>query len=251
MPPHDWLSGLTALGRDLARGAAQLLYPGLCHLCGRPLPPGTDHFCPACRTELTTDRHLRCPRCAAPVGPFVPCDDGCTGCRKRGLAFERAACLGPYEGALRAAVLRLKRRSGEGLAELLGELWADHAGERLRGLGAEAAVPVPLHRWRRWARGYNQSAAVAQGLASRLRLAWAPGCLVRIRHTPRQTAQSAAARRENVRGAFRARPGPALAGRAVLLIDDVMTTGSTADEAARALRAAGAGRVVVAVLARA
>jgi predicted amidophosphoribosyltransferase len=109
---------------------------------------------------------------------------------------------------------------------------------------------VPLHWRRRLARGYDQSAALARGLAARLGLPCATAVLRRIRNTPMQTLQTASGRPGNVRGAFRPRRPGALQGKAVLLMDDVMTTGSTANEAARALRESGAGRVVVAVLAR-
>jgi predicted amidophosphoribosyltransferase len=102
---------------------------------------------------------------------------------------------------------------------------------------------------RRLRRGYNQSEILARPLAGRLRLPCRPGWLRRGRRTPQQTLQPPAGRRENVRGAFRARAGAGLRGRTVLLVDDVLTTGSTAHEAARALRQAGAARVVVAVLA--
>jgi ComF family protein len=145
----------------------------------------------------------------------------------------------------------MKHAAGEGLAESLGLLWAEHAGQRLRSAGATVVIPVPLHWRRRWSRGYNQSEALARMLATRLALPCRPRWLRRIRNTPQQTQQTPSARSENVRGAFAARPGSPLAGQTVLLVDDVMTTGSTAGEAARALRAAGAGRVVVAVLARA
>jgi ComF family protein len=133
---------------------------------------------------------------------------------------------------------------------VVGELWAGCAEGRLHALGADLVVPVPLHWRRRWQRGYNQSEALARPLAARLGLSCRPWCLRRIRHTPQQPSQRAAGRLENVRGAFRARGG-VLAGRTILLVDDVLTTGSTASEAARALRQAGARRVVVAVLARA
>jgi uncharacterized protein (TIGR03000 family) len=131
-------------------------------------------------------------------------------------------------------------------------LWVQGTAARpqLLALKAEVVVPVPLHWWRRWRRGYNQSAALAYGLAAGLKLSCQPGWLRRIRNTPPQTSQTLAGRRENVRGAFRARTGVPLRGRSVLLVDDVMTTGATASEAARALRAGGAARVVVAVLAR-
>jgi predicted amidophosphoribosyltransferase len=93
--------------------------------------------------------------------------------------------------------------------------------------------------------------ALARGLSGRLRVPCQPSWLRRIRNTPPQTRQTTAGRKENVRGAFRARPGAPLRGRSLLLVDDVMTTGATAGEAARALVEAGAARVVVAVLARA
>jgi ComF family protein len=159
--------------------------------------------------------------------------------------------LGPYDGILRDAVLRLKNRTGEGLAELLGELWAARDAEQFRALAANAIVPVPLHWWRRWRRGYNQSAALARGLAAHLKIPCFPTGLRRLRNTPDQTIQSPSGRRDNVRGAFQVRRGLQIQGQTILLIDDVMTTGATAHEAARALRAAGAARVVAAALARA
>jgi ComF family protein len=178
-------------------------------------------------------------------------DARCSRCRDEPFRFDAAVRLGPYDGLLRDAVLRMKYHTGEGLAELLGELWADHDGAALRALGADLVVPVPLHWRRRWLRGYNQSEALAYGLAVRLRLPCGAFGLRRIRATPMQTAQTLASRRENVRGAFAAARDHRLAGKTVLLVDDVMTTGATASEAARALRSAGAERVVVAVFARA
>jgi ComF family protein len=157
--------------------------------------------------------------------------------------------LGPYEGVLRELILRCKHQSGESLAEVLGALWAECAHNGLRELGAEVVVPIPLHWWRRWTRGYNQSEALARALATGLRLPILPHVLRRIRNTPHQTQQTPSARRDNVRNAFVARSAAQIARKTVLLVDDVLTTGATASDAARALRAAGAGRVIVAVLA--
>ncbi len=145
----------------------------------------------------------------------------------------------------------MKNRWNEGLAELMGEWWAAVAQPRFASLGVDCVVPVPLHWLRRWQRGYNQSASLALGLATGLRLPVQKWWLKRIRNTPSQKILSATARKENVRGAFGVRSTAALAGRSVLLVDDVMTTGATAHEAARMLRKAGAKRVLVAVLARA
>jgi ComF family protein len=157
--------------------------------------------------------------------------------------------MGPYEGLLREVVLRLKHSHGEGLAEMLGKLWAEHLRDRLTSFKADVIVPVPLH-WRKhlW-RGYNQSQAIARVLAAHLAIPCKPRWLRRVRHTQPQRQQTPAARRENVRSAFRARTGLNLQGKTVLLVDDVMTSGSTASEAARALKPAKPARVIVAVLA--
>jgi ComF family protein len=236
---------------SLLRGLLHLLYPGACGVCDQPLPPDVDHFCAGCRSALTSDAGPTCPRCAATVGPFVHLPGNCTHCHNSTLHFETVLRLGTYEGLLREVVLRLKHASGEGLAELVGELWAAHAEPALRAAGTTVVVPVPLHWRRRWTRGYNQSEALARALAGRLGVPCQPRSLVRVRNTPKQALQTAASRQANVRNAFRALSQRGLAGQSVLLVDDILTTGNTASEAARMLRGAGAARVVVAVLARA
>jgi ComF family protein len=242
-------SRLLTLGRDLAQGLLALLYPGVCGACASPLSPEMKFFCPACRHLLTGDTQPTCPRCASSVGPFTLLDNGCSRCRDDSFQFERAFRLGPYNGLLRELILRMKEGSGEALAEMVGAFWAEHALNRLAEVRADVVIPVPLHWQRRWSRGYNQSAVLAYCLAARLGLPCKPRWLRRVRQTPRQTEQTPAARRDNVRGAFQSRPRPGLRGRRVLLVDDVLTSGSTASEAARALRSAGASSVVVAVLA--
>jgi ComF family protein len=241
-----------ALLRELGRGFVRLLYPGVCHVCAAPLPPEQDHFCSACRNALTTDPFPSCPRCAATIGPFAfaTLQDGCPRCWHSAFRFERVLRLGPYEGLLRDVILRLKHLSGDILAELIGELWAVCAEAKLREVQAHAVVPIPLHWRRRWSRGYNQSLALARGLAARLGLPCHARWLRRVRSTPMQTALAPSGRLGNVRGAFRASGGVS-ARATILLVDDVMTTGSTASEAAAALLTAGAGRVVLTVLARA
>ena len=237
------------LGRELGQGLLALLYPGVCAGCGRSLDPDESHFCGSCRAALTADPHPACPRCASSVGPYAFVDGGCSRCRNDVFYFEGALRLGPYEGLLRDLVLRMKHSPGEMLAELVGGLWAEQAEARLRALAADLVIPVPLHWRRRLSRGYNQSAALARVLAGRLGLPCRPGWLRRTRFTPNQSQQPASERRDNVRGVFAARPRPDLRGRTILLVDDVLTTGSTASEAARALKSAGAAKIWVAVLA--
>jgi ComF family protein len=250
--PRSWLSALASAARLLLQGAGQLLYPNACRLCGEPLAPDAGAFCAPCKDGLRSDPRPSCPRCADTVGPFVLLQDGCTHCQAAGFAFDLAFRLGPYEGLLRDAILRLKHHTGEGLADHLGELWASCAAERLRAAGSDVVIPVPLHWLHRLRRGYNQSEALARGLAAALGVPCRPRWLRRARATRKQHhCQSSDERRANVRGAFRTRHAGSLRGRRVLLVDDVMTTGSTAHEAARTLRAAGAAQVAVAVLARA
>src|SRR5262245_29943533 len=249
MPPE--LDPLAGFGRRLLRGLVDLLYPPSCLICLSPMPPDQDHFCDPCREALTNDPHSTCPRCAATVGPFSHMESGCKACRDERFAFDRVIRLGVYDGILRDAVLKMKHHTGEGLAECLGELWVAHAEARLRDAHADVIVPVPLHWRRRLERGYNQSDSLASAVAAKLRWPCRPGWLRRVRYTPRQAVQDPGERKANVRGAFLARPHRELQGKTILLIDDVLTTGSTAGEATRALRDAGASRVVVAVLARA
>jgi ComF family protein len=244
-----WLRGL----KELAHGVAQLLLPNVCLICDAPEGERTDFrhgLCNDCRVSVTRDPHSACPRCAATIGPHSETTPGCASCRSLTLGFESATRLGPYDGRLRDAILRMKSATGEGLAEGMGRLFAEVVGQQWRAAGVAVVVPVPLHWRRRWVRGYNQSAAVAREIAAALAVEFAPQVLRRIRHTPQQMQPSAAARRENVKGAFRAKPGASLAGRTVLLVDDVMTTGSTLAEASKTLKDAGAGRVLAAVLAR-
>ena len=215
---------LAAVARTLRDGLLQLLYPGVCWVCGRSLPPERARFCGPCRDALTLDPHATCPRCAATVGPFANTDGGCPACRDSSFAFDRVLRLGPYDGPLGEVIPRLKHAAGEGLAEVLGELWAEHAEARLREAGAEVIIPVPLHWWRRLPRGYNQSEALSRALAARLRLPCRPAWLRRVRATPQQTRQTPADRRTNVRGAFRAGRRADLHGKTALLVDDVMTS---------------------------
>ncbi len=244
-----WLRGLTTV----ARGVAQLVFPNSCLICDLPETDRADFrhgLCNDCHRAVTTDPFQACPRCAFTIGPHAETDGGCSRCRGESFGFDAAVRLGPYENRLRDAVLRMKSVTGESLAEMMGRVFWESGCTRLSMPGVEIVVPVPLH-WRRlWVRGYNQARAVARELAMGLGAKFVPGVLSRVRHTLQQLQPSALARRENVRGAFRVSRRASIDSKRILLVDDVMTTGSTASEAARVLRAAGAERVVVAVLAR-
>ena len=234
---------------ELARGLRDLVFPPVCMTCQSIIDKPDEHFCSTCMVSLTNDPHTTCPRCSSSVGAFAEVSKGCPHCRDERFHFTASIRLGPYVGVLREAVLQMKARSGEMLAECLGRLWAIHVEKRLGAIGADIVMPIPLHWWRKWLRGFNQSEALAEAIAARLKLPCESRLLRRIRNTPHQMGLGAVERRENMRGAFRAYAAAELKGKTVLLVDDVLTTGSTASEAARALRDVGAVNVVVAYLA--
>ena len=206
-------------------------------------------LCEACR-QAVIDRLPACPRCAADLPAAIAGDSGCPQCRRPAPQFQYAVRLGRYDGPLRTAILAIKHGSGEPLADALGRLLADERGDVLAALRFDVVVPMPMHWTRRLVRGVNNPDALARRLAQRLDIPAAPGLLRRQRRTRPQTGLARSGRLENVRGA-RWRRHRDLPGARVLVVDDVMTTGATASEAARVLRAAGAAMVGVAVLARA
>ena len=145
--------------------------------------------------------------------------------------------MAPYEGLLRDVIVRTKQWTGEDLAEVIGGVWAKQMAPRLVALSPDVVIPVPLHWTRRWRRGFNSCDILASCLAQELAIPCWTHVLWRSRATPQQTDQpSATARRENVKQAFKARSGVDLSDKTVLLVDDVLTTGATANAAARALR---------------
>jgi ComF family protein len=148
-------------------------------------------------------------------------------------------------------VLRIKRPHDRALAVALADLLAERSAQALVAAGIEVVVPVPMHWTRRAWRGANSPETIAARLAARLRVPLATELLVRRRRTAPQASLSAPKRRANVRGAFRVRPHADLLGARVLLVDDILTTGATLNEAAKTLANAGSGEITVAVLARA
>ena len=233
----------------LLKGLRQLVYPGICQVC-KTLLPESDDFCTSCRDALTGDAAFTCPRCARSVGQFANLADGCQDCRDENFRFEQALRLGLYAETMRDVVLQIKHLHAQNLAHAVGRLWATHHEERFRALKPDVVVPIPLHWWRRWCRGYNQSEMLAEAVAESLGLPCRSNWLYRTRSTVHQTNLSAGARMENVKGAFACRPVAGIKGLRVLLVDDVMTTGNTANEAAKAMLKSGAAAVCLAVLAR-
>ncbi len=239
---------------EVVRGLAGLIYPNACLICDAletESAPVWHGLCMPCYSAIATDEASVCPKCAATVGPHTDVSDGCFACRTRSFAFEETVRLGPYTGKLQEAIVRIKFSPGEPLAERLGLVFSQERVTWLKGKNIELVVPVPLHWKRRWTRGFNQAATLAREVANAMNVEFQPGALRRIKAASQHVQPSATARRENISGAFVCSPRASLKARTVLLVDDVMTTGSTVGEAARVLKAAGAAKIYVAVLARA
>lgn len=230
--------------KQLIRGVVDLVYPATCRLCHR-LTDSAD-FCASCRRKLLTDPYPTCPRCCSSVGPHTDVLGGCPHCRDEHFSFTRVFRVGPYDSELRALVVRAKWN--EDCAEAAALIFAEGIGCKLAGEQIDVVVGVPLHWHRVWHRKYNQSVLLARALAAKIGVPCWNRSLRRVKPTPPQTGLSGTARRQNVRGAFRAK-SRGLHGKSVLLVDDVLTTGATANAAAMALNAAGARQVIVAVMA--
>ena len=191
-----------------------------------------------------------CDGCGAPFEYDFGLGARCAACmaRPRAFARARAACL--YDEHSRDLILKLKHADRTDLARLFA-FWLSRAAADLAA-ECDLIVPVPLHRSRLFSRRYNQAAEIARPLARLTGLSYRPDALARARDTGTQGGKSARGRRMNVKGAFRTPPAAArrIAGRRVLLIDDVLTTGATAEACAKALIKAGASAVDLAVVAR-
>ena len=244
------------IASQVIAGLVDLVYPPCCLVCGERLDEGV--FCEQCTQGIKAVPPPFCDRCGAPISPdrrvCGRCEQG------PGPPYEWSQALGQYTGTLREAIHRLKYNGKRALAEPLGmllEASIDSSSSPLirrdlpNGQAAfDVVVPVPLDAWRMRRRGFNQAERIARVVARERGWRVEADSIVRVRRTRSQTALAPDARIENVRGAFAARSSMCFAGRTVLIVDDVVTTGSTVTACADAARSAGATRICVVALAR-
>jgi predicted amidophosphoribosyltransferase len=246
-------AALRALAGRAGSRALDLLAPGFCRECGAEAP-GAAPFCPPCAARI---RWIitACPRCGAPSPNPGPGE--CGECAGRGLSFDRAAAAAEYTGPWRTAILRFKYLGDQGVGGLLGEAVERVRAAQFSSPPAPVIVPVPPHPWRKLARGRDPVEELARDLGVRARLE-VRSVLRRAKWIPSQTSLPRARRLGNPSGAYRVRFGyrprrgrpAAPVPPAILLLDDVLTTGATVSECARALKEAGARSVLVIAAAR-
>jgi ComF family protein len=251
----SWVSGM-------AESLFATMFPSDCRLCGAPLV--NISRLPVCEECLSALRPIAggvCSTCGERlVSPYAFAGEHgeprCGLCRRMEPPFVRAAAYGSYDGGLRELIHLLKYEQVRPAANVLGRMLTEVIAGLEPGFGKDAVivVPVPLHARKLRQRGFNQSELIVRA-ALKLRrtdnrLALNPRVLERQRETKSQIGLTRHQRRENIRGAFAVAKPDEVAGREVLLVDDVLTTGTTASECARVLRRAGAPKVWVATVAR-
>lgn len=229
---------------------ASLFYPPACVVCAENIE-AAEYLCADCQRRAPRIVAPFCAKCSEPFPGAITQEFRCANCAHRKLHFDCAVAVYRSRGLVRKLVHDFKygaqRHLRYPLAAWLRETLDD---ARLRGRHFDLIVPVPLHPARERERGFNQAALLAELLADSLQLPARP-VLERIRYTTTQTAYDRAERMENLAGAFRLRKNRDVRDLRVLLIDDVLTTGSTLSECARVLKAAGAASVHAATAARA
>ena len=233
------MSGLFAGLRD---GLLSLLFPPRCEVCGLLQEPVV---CARCRAQFQRITEPCCRQCGLPFDSAAKTVTHCPECRDDPPAFDAARAAGRYGGALRRAVHLFKYDSVRAMALALGQFTLETVELPF---SVDCLCPVPLHPKREAMRGFNQSGLLAEVLGEGWSVPVEAGLLSRVQNTPPQMSLPAEERRRNIRGAFAATGHPA--GRAVGLVDDVFTTGSTLRECSQMLKRAGAERVLVITVAR-
>ena len=231
--------------RTFAIGKAlDFALPPRCGGCGA-IVEQVHSFCVDCWKQLEFLGNGGCATCGLPLQATDA--EHCAVCLARPPRIERTRASVAYDHISRGLVLRLKYGRKVALARTMARYMAPLIASDT---SDAILVPVPLHRGRLWQRGFNQSALVARELSKSTGLRLEAGLLRRVKRTPALKGMSLLQRRRTVAGAFRVAGGAELEGRTVVLVDDVLTTGSTANACAGALRKAGAARVELLAWAR-
>lgn len=236
---------------ELWKAGLDFIYPPACFLCGCEILSQTvERFCPTCLRDIAPFILDGCKRCGAPVGPYLNTTLGCIHCKTTPFHFDGLLRLGLYKDLLKRACLMIKKPGQEPLANTLAELLWSRENYRLEEANVDHVLCVPKHWTSRLFAGHNASETLARALANRLKVPFEGRRVIKVQRTPRQSSLPPSRRVMNLRDAFRLRRPDRVKGRNILLVDDVLTTGTTVNRIGRLLRKAGAKSIIVAVLAR-
>ncbi|MEQ9410510.1 MAG: ComF family protein [Fuerstiella sp.] len=249
--------------RRWVRAGIDLAFPPICVFCGENVPvidceqssgfrstSESAVVCDGCNDSLTPESAAHCQRCGAVVGPHVSTGKGCIHCRTKPIRFDSLICLGMYNDALRNAILSAKWSFSSVTVETLAALLWQHRQEELIDSAADLIIPIPQSHRKRLTRTFNAASLIATVLSRRLGIPADEHILRRRRATRPQKRVSVRQRYANQRDSFRTRDTHLVAGKRILLVDDVLTTGATCSEAARVLKAHKAKLCRAVVLAR-
>ena len=230
------------IARGICSGTLDLVYPPFCLVCGDETG---DFLCAQCIEKIDIIEPPYCRKCGIPCESFY-----CRACNEREFAFESACSAGVFDGALRTAIHALKYDRHLVMADPLAQLMARCFPTTYLASKVDAAIPIPIHRSRMLERGFNQSAQLARIFCKRVSLPCILNVLYKSRRTRPQVDLSYDERAANIEGALAVKNAEDVVGKNVLLLDDVITTGSTLSEAAKTLKAAGAASIYGYTLAR-
>lgn len=235
--------------RHPLRGLVSLFYPAFCAVCSGIIAPG-EYLCGVCAESAPRLRPPFCAKCSQPFAGAISDIFTCANCQDRVLHFDAAISAYRSRGVVRQIMHDFKYNHQVHLRHVLARWLADTLEDpRLAGRRFDLIVPVPLHPARKRERGFNQAELLARALSRSCGI-HLHSALQRIRYTTTQTRFDRAERMENLKGAFRLRRGSDVQDLRVLLVDDVLTTGSTLSECALVLKKAGALSVHAATAAR-
>jgi len=235
------------------RWLLNLIFPLVCPICNTLLGSKGKNsiICADCCKAIRPVHPPYCPRCGLPYPSGDEKGHLCALCLKERRYFEVHRTCALYEGALKEAIHRFKYGGVFPLVKVFGDLLHPAFRDLTRDYQADLLIPVPLHIRRLRERGFNQALLLVKELSKRTGIPYAERALKKIKDTPFQITLKKRERRKNLTRAFQVRDREAIKGKAVMLVDDVYTTGATVNECSRALRMAGAERVAVLTVARA
>lgn len=222
----------------------QLLFPRRCPICDEIVVPFGEKICPQCVPKRSLLMRSYCMKCGKKVQEQR---ELCEDCRRRGHVFFRGRALYEYE-SVAASIYRFKYSGRQEYAEFYGEELARYLGDFIREMKPDALIPIPLHKSRQRARGYNQAALLARSLGRQLEVPVLEKYLLRVKKTTPLKRLNPKERQNNLKRAFNIRENDVKL-KSVIMVDDIYTTGSTVDEAARVLMDCGVERVCFVALA--